>query len=698
MTSFPPVDRLTASFRPCDFDRIHRAPNEPTGVSQQRSQFSLEPGQIFEGKYRIVRELGRGGFGVIYLAHQTGMDRNVALKILRPDVGDHDPNARARFLREIKIISKLRHPNTVTIHDYGKAANGTIYMVLEYVEGTTLKQLLHRRGAIPVMKALGLARQIARSLDEAHRHDVIHRDLKPANIMLTNLESEADFVKVLDFGIARLRGGRDVDLTQSSVPDGKRALIGTPRYMSPEQVRGDELQPASDLYSLGLILYEMLIGQPAVQGDTSMALISQQISTEPLALDQLNALHPRIQDLLRRATDKNANHRFQSGTQFAEAIDDTARRVGAGQAGSSAGNDFFATGPLPAIGASESSATGLRSDTSPPVESSPSQSGGDQWYQSGFSASDFSSDDDAVADFAPELDEPAPSGASGGGSPSDSSLLFMSTPQDDESRLLGIPSSELPQAPGSERSPFAEDTRQRRPPQTSAEKKQEEKEQQESSVAFGFRVAKICFLGLMATFFVYSAFLVLGALVGWFVDDTLRLLAAGGVGLAIPLFSALGENSQKERLEVVHRLTDRIARVFIGSSIFAAGSIVVICMAVPTHVVTNLHDDPNWMFSAPEQSRLADFNEDLSAAVATVIQKATIDLGWHGVAEPETRTIDDEPEEQLQPIGPPEPTRPGTRPDPQTDEDQPDEQTDDTPAQPRPGEQPDDDDDDYVDW
>jgi serine/threonine protein kinase len=325
----------------------------------------LQRGYIFEGKYRIQGELGRGGFGMVYLAYQIGMDRNVALKVLKPDLQvEASMTARERFLREVKIISKLRHPNTVTIHDFGETGDGLVYMVLEYVDGETLKDVINRRGAFRDERASKVCIQVAKSLSEAHRHGIIHRDLKPANIMLTELGGEEDFVKVLDFGIARLRGGRDKaseDLTSVGVAPGERQLIGTPRYMSPEQVRGEELTGASDVYSLGLMFYEMLTGEPAVTGNTAMALITQQISPEPLRLGNLNRLHPALQRVVQRAVAKSMQHRYRTVDVMAQELEQALfeiRRESMGFAGmsdASASGDFllnnnyasnnFGTGP-----------------------------------------------------------------------------------------------------------------------------------------------------------------------------------------------------------------------------------------------------------------------------------------------------------------------------------------------------------------
>ena len=612
------------------------------------ARYDLDPEQIFEENYRIVRELGRGGFGVIYLAHQISMDRPVALKILKPGVGAHDPNARKRFLREVRIISKLRHPNTVTIHDYGETNDGIVYMVLEYVEGHTLKALIKRDGAIKPMRALGFARQIARSLAEAHNHGIIHRDLKPANIMLTDLEGDSDYVKVLDFGIARLRDTEDVDLTSAGVPEDQRALIGTPRYMSPEQVRGEELSAASDLYSLGLMLYEMLVGQPAVKGDTTMGLISQQISPAPLGLAEIEGLDPALQELIRKATDKSAHQRFQSGNDLAAAIDETVQRINANTGNNAGAREFLATsGRFSAISAPSS--TGAHSA----VDDSPSSPGAP--HTPGPRHAEHTSDrriDDATTDVRARASASVAAAGAAQNMPGQSSGdddLFpdlddgkvtpgLAESHEDESQYFGVPSSQLPEPRDDEKSPFVTEDEQPR-------RSQAEDEDDESTAAFGFKVAKLCFLGSLAGFFIYVAFLVIGALISDFTEGYLRIAVAGGVAVAIPLFTALGENSQKERFEVVERTSDRIARVFIGSAIFAAVPLVIVSFVMPGHITEQMRADPNWLYEPRpgvdyEPTALTEINQRISWAVADMIEEATTAVG---VYDGSSVDDDDEP-------------------------------------------------------
>jgi len=306
----------------------------------------MERGSIFEGRYRIEGELGKGGFGTVYKAFQVGMDRMVALKVLNADVGQQAARtARERFLREVKIISKLRHPNTVTIHDFGETGSGVVYMVLEYVDGQTLKSRLQYERTLEEARACQIGLQVAKSLSEAHHMGIIHRDLKPANIMLTQMGADPDFVKVLDFGVARLRNTRDPDLTSAGLPPGERELIGTPRYMSPEQVRGEELTGASDVYSLGLMLYECLVGYPAVKGDTTMALITQQVSPEPLRLEGLESANKSLVRVIRTATSKKLAQRYRTAEQLIQDLEaayvDVKRREYGMSSNTSMSQDFM---------------------------------------------------------------------------------------------------------------------------------------------------------------------------------------------------------------------------------------------------------------------------------------------------------------------------------------------------------------------
>lgn len=675
------------------------------------AKYSLDADHIFEGKYRIIRELGSGGFGVVYLAHQISMDRPVALKILKPGVGAHAPSARERFLREVKIISKLRHPNTVTIHDYGETVHGVVYMVLEFVEGDTLKDLLKNEGAQEPMRALGITRQIARSLAEAHTHGIVHRDLKPANIMLAELEADSDFVKVLDFGVARLLGSEDADLTSAGVPEGERALIGTPRYMSPEQVRGEDLTGASDLYSLGLIFYEMLVGEPAVQGDTTMGLIGQQLSPEPLRLPSLRALPQSIQELILQATSKNISRRFQVADEFTRAIDATAMRLGEqmGRAHTS-GAFFAASGQFNAIsappgGLGRSDSSGQFANISPdstsaatpsnlrhrrdsdshqaarrdhqgiPVGVPASQSAELDYYESNFDPQQLSENSSPERSNANRSAAGAAAGAAAASFP----LVRNEVDFDEPSGLCGIPSSELPLPRDAAGSPFGEPE----PPESPQLEVEEPTpvphspsvgDDEESLVGFGFAVAKVCFLSTLAAGFVYLTFLIIGALVSEIVDGKIQFIVAIMVALAIPFFSALGENSQKERFDVVKRPMDRLLRVLIGTAIFSGATVFLVSFAMPGQVTDHLRNDPNWMFRpnpavAYEPTPATHLNRQVSFVMADMIEVATVAVGRYD-GQP-TKAQDSTSSDAPTFTPPPAPTRPGTRQAAQGSDDEP---------------------------
>ena len=283
----------------------------------------LEPGSTIAGRYELIDKLGAGAFGAVFRARQLGIDRQVALKVLMPEAESVDSTAVARFQREAKLSSSLEHPNTITIHDYGEW-NGLFYLVMEYVRGTSLRETLRRDGGMEPARAVRICRQILSSLQEAHSRGIIHRDMKPANIMLFDRVGESDVVKVLDFGIAKFisndaavsgPGVAEKDLTVAG------RIVGTPRYMAPEQIRGTGPSPRSDLYALGLMLFEMLVGERAVSGDSTISLIAAKLSDEPL----VNYDNPRIPAVLRPilqcATAKDQDERYANAAEFMAALD-----------------------------------------------------------------------------------------------------------------------------------------------------------------------------------------------------------------------------------------------------------------------------------------------------------------------------------------------------------------------------------------
>ena len=261
----------------------------------------VKPGRQI-GPFRIERELGRGGAGVVYLAHDTKLNRSVAIKSLPAELMEN-PKARTRFAREAQVLASLNHPNIATIYDELQEAEGLGYLILEYVPGQTLAERIAGAKLKP-QEALSIAQQIAEAVAAAHEHDVIHRDLKPGNIKIT----PEGRIKVLDFGLAKALSGEVVD-QQSTVTDPGR-VMGTPAYMSPEQARGLETDKRCDIWSFGCVLYEMLTGKVPFDGETVSDTLAGILDREPdwHALPQATPANIRI--LLRRCLEKNLHRRL----------------------------------------------------------------------------------------------------------------------------------------------------------------------------------------------------------------------------------------------------------------------------------------------------------------------------------------------------------------------------------------------------
>jgi serine/threonine-protein kinase len=236
--------------------------------------------QFIAGRFRIEREIGTGGMGTVYLATHLGLDRRVAVKIIKSQfVGDRD--VAERFLREAKTMAKLRHPHAAMIFDAGHLPDGRHFIVMEFVEGETLSAALEREGRFSPTQAVKIATQVCDVLEEAHRIGIVHRDLKPSNIMLSERG-----VCVLDFGVAKVLAS-SAESTATHASTGSGQIVGTPRYMSPEQCLGQRVGARSDLYSLGVLLYEMLAGRPPFIDPLQSALLVKQATAPPPPLPKL---------------------------------------------------------------------------------------------------------------------------------------------------------------------------------------------------------------------------------------------------------------------------------------------------------------------------------------------------------------------------------------------------------------------------
>ncbi len=270
-------------------------------------------GRTIAGRFRVISKLGEGGMGAVYKAEQLKVNRLCAIKILSASFAS-DPDALARFNREAQMSSAFSHPHAVTIYDFGDD-NGLHYLAMEFVEGETLSSVLRREGALPLARTLAIARQACAALDAAHRMNIVHRDLKPDNIMLARRD-EGDWVKILDFGIAKMAGDapqRGQDLTQAGF------VVGTPLYMSPEQLAGERLDPRSDIYSLAIIIYQMLTGQLPFAGDNMQSVMVKRLTEDPLPVWKVNpqvAIPPGVEAALMRALQRHRDRRTPTVRDF----------------------------------------------------------------------------------------------------------------------------------------------------------------------------------------------------------------------------------------------------------------------------------------------------------------------------------------------------------------------------------------------
>lgn len=268
---------------------------------------TLAADRILGGRYRLRRELARGGMATVWEAEDRVLTRNVAIKVLHPHLAGDD-GFRVRFRREAVAAAGLAHPHIVTTYDTGRDAD-VAYIVMELVEGITLARLLKSQGPLPVPKALDVAAQVADALACAHAHGVIHRDVKPANILLR----PDGHVKVADFGIAKAGAGND--LTRTGV------VMGTAKYLSPEQVSGTPADASSDIYALGIVLYEMLCGAPPFVGDTELSTAVARLTALPESLRQRRPeVAPAIEAVVLRALARDPAARFQSAAEMRSSL------------------------------------------------------------------------------------------------------------------------------------------------------------------------------------------------------------------------------------------------------------------------------------------------------------------------------------------------------------------------------------------
>ena len=274
-------------------------------------------GQTLADKYRVEERISEGGMGTVYRGTHILMDKTVAIKVLHPALAADDKIV-ARFSREARAASRISHPHALNVTDFGESGNGVVFLIMEYLRGRTLKEVVQSDAPMPMPRVVEIVRQVSGALEAAHSEGVVHRDLKSDNIMLVEVGDNADWAKVLDFGIAKIQEpvGQDPALTAPNL------IIGTPQYMSPEQCsQASEIDSRSDIYSLGVILYEMLTGHVPFTGESPTAIMMKHLQdAPPSVLEERSDLPAEVGRVVARALAKKPEDRFQTASELAQSL------------------------------------------------------------------------------------------------------------------------------------------------------------------------------------------------------------------------------------------------------------------------------------------------------------------------------------------------------------------------------------------
>jgi len=292
-----------------------RAMTPPVGVPKQFNPAALT-GQVLEGRYNIVKKLGEGGMSYVYLGEDIATKEQYAIKVLSPSLVK-DGNAMARLRREAALGMRLEHPNVCHIVRLGETEDGVVYVVMPFVQGEILSDRNNRKGQLPLSEVVPFVQQIAAGLQVAHELKIIHRDLKPENIMITKNPDGTDRAVVMDFGLAKERkaGGELEKLTATGI------ILGTPEFMSPEQLRGKPLDPRTDVYSLTLMTYEMLTGKLPFEGRNQQEMMIARLRSDPISVRTRRPDIPEAVDaVLAKGMARSADDRYPTAVEFAAAL------------------------------------------------------------------------------------------------------------------------------------------------------------------------------------------------------------------------------------------------------------------------------------------------------------------------------------------------------------------------------------------
>lgn len=309
-------------------------------------------GALLAGRYEVIRRIGEGGMGLVYEGKHREIDKRVAIKVLRDDLSGR-PEVVARFRQEAKSASRIGHDNIVNVSDFGETQFGASYFVMEYLEGEDLANVLGREGTLDPVRTCRIVLQCCRALGAAHDKRIVHRDIKPENLFLTPRHGNPEFVKIVDFGIAKMG-----DIETEGQPGRKLTktgmIFGTPEYMSPEQAAGKPLDHRVDIYALGIILYECLAGTVPFVGDTFMGVLTQHLFATPPRILENNPnaeVSPELERVINKALAKDPNDRYQTTADLAEAIecalDGRVSEATASSAEESDAIELLATDPAP---------------------------------------------------------------------------------------------------------------------------------------------------------------------------------------------------------------------------------------------------------------------------------------------------------------------------------------------------------------
>jgi serine/threonine-protein kinase len=272
-------------------------------------------GRVLQGRYPLLALIGGGGMGAVYKAIQEPVGREVAIKVIRPEALHQDPGVVGRFQREARATARLEHENVVTLYDHGQDEDGTMFLVMELLRGQTLTSVLRARKVLPASEAVAVARPVLSALAAAHEMGLVHRDLKPENIMLVLNRDGEERVKVLDFGVAKVFSGEKDDVRTRA-----NLVLGTPLYMSPEQAIGQGIGPASDLYAVGVVLYEMLTGAVPFNGETAYAVLDCHRNVPPRPFVPTLGVPAALEAAVMRALSKAAADRYASAREMSAAL------------------------------------------------------------------------------------------------------------------------------------------------------------------------------------------------------------------------------------------------------------------------------------------------------------------------------------------------------------------------------------------